>query len=270
MAAAARAAHLLVDREPFLFEDTAAARLLGDQAEELLSYHRLHGDHLVLAGTRAQVAVRGHFTESRLAASGLGQYVILGAGLDTFAYRSPLAREVAVFEVDHPDTQRWKRAALASAGLGPLGEIAFVPVDFERDDLMCGLVAHGFDRARPAVVNWLGVTMYLTPAALETTVAALSACAPATELIVEYALPPELRDEPGRAYAELVAPAAAERGEPWLGTQTPEEMSHLLARHGFRVAEHVTQRAAVPAAAWERSDVLRPSDLCRLVRAVRA
>src|SRR6201994_3932513 len=104
-AAAARAAHLIVDDEPRIFADPLAARLLGDQADELIRYHTLHGTHPVLSGARVQVACRSRYTEDALAravGTGVLQYVIVGAGLDSFAYRSALAGRVRVFEVDHP------------------------------------------------------------------------------------------------------------------------------------------------------------------------
>ncbi|MGF6881124.1 methyltransferase (TIGR00027 family) [Nocardia sp. GAS34] len=264
MAAAARAAHLLVDRPPCLFEDTVAAALLGDRSDELIAYHRLHGDHIVLAGTRAQVTARARYTETRLAASGSDQYVVLGAGLDTFAYRASLARAVSVFEVDHPGTQQWKKRALSDAGVEPLGRISFVPADFERDDLGERLADHGFDAARPALVSWLGVAMYLTRAAIETTVAKLGRLAPGSELIMEYALPPHMRDETGSAYAEFALPAAADHGEPWRSCYTPDELTDLLRAAGFTAAHHISQRAAVPERLWQRADVLKPADLCRL------
>jgi len=101
-AAAARAAHLIVDQPPVIFADTLALDLLGDQAAGLVAYHRAHGDHVVLSGARGQATCRSRYTEDSLAASiavgGIAQYVILGAGLDSFAYRSPLAGQVAVFE----------------------------------------------------------------------------------------------------------------------------------------------------------------------------
>src|SRR5690242_16881590 len=105
-AAAARAAHLIVDDAPPIFADSLAYQLLGDAAESFVGYHRTHGDHPVLVGARAAVTTRSRYTEDRLAASGLTQYVILGAGLDSFAYRS--SSPIRVFEVDHPDTQQWK------------------------------------------------------------------------------------------------------------------------------------------------------------------
>jgi O-methyltransferase involved in polyketide biosynthesis len=205
-AAAARAAHLVVDQEPLIFRDPVAADLIGEPGAEMVGYHRRSGDHIVLAGTRAQVSVRSRYTEQRLAEladRGLDQYVLLGAGLDSFAYRSPLAGRLRVFEVDHPASQRWKRDLLAAG----------------------------------------------------------------SELVMEYALPPELRDQTGQAYADFALPVAAERGEPWLSFFTPEQLSGLLAANGLTVAEQVRQQDAVPAALWRRTDALRPADLCRLARA---
>jgi O-methyltransferase involved in polyketide biosynthesis len=205
-AAAARAAHLVVDQEPLIFRDPVAADLIGEPGAEMVGYHRRSGDHIVLAGTRAQVSVRSRYTEQRLAEladRGLTQYVLLGAGLDSFAYRSPLAGRLQVFEVDHPASQRWKRDLLAAG----------------------------------------------------------------SELVMEYALPPELRDQTGQAYADFALPVAAERGEPWLSFFTPEQLSGLLAANGLTVAEQVRQQDAVPAALWRRTDALRPADLCRLARA---
>ena len=266
VAAAGRAAHLIVDRAPHLFQDTVAETLLGERAAELLSYHRESGDHPVLSGTRSQVSARSHYTEARLAAGDFEQYVILGAGLDTFAYRSPLAGQVAVFEVDHPATRAWKRELLAAAGIGDTA-VEFVGVDFERDDLAAELTAHGFDPNRPTLVSWLGVTMYLTESAIAATLDTLSRLAPGTELVMEYALLPELRDESGRVFAEFALAATAGQGEPLLSFFSPESVTALLNSHGFTVADHVSQQTAVDAALWQRTDGLHPVDFCRLVRA---
>jgi len=119
-AAAARAAHLLVDTPPFIFADTMASALLGDRAGEFIGYHRRHAGHPILSAARAQVVCRSRYAEDRLAraaALGIQQYVIVGAGLDLFGYRPGLARQLRVFEVDHPATQQWKRQALAAAGI---------------------------------------------------------------------------------------------------------------------------------------------------------
>jgi methyltransferase (TIGR00027 family) len=269
-AAAARAAHLVVDREPLIFRDPVAADLIGKPGAEMVGYHRSSGDHIVLAGTRAQVTVRSRWTEQRLAAlaaGGLDQYVVLGAGLDSFAYRSPLVGRVRVFEVDHPATQRWKRDLLAAAGITSPDGLVFVGADLETEPLADRLAAEGFDLGRPALVGWLGVTMYLTADAVAATVAAVAGLAAGTELVVEYALPPGLRDEDGAAYAGFALAVSAERGEPWRSFFTPDQLAGLLEANGLTVAEQVRQRDAVPAAFWDRSDALRPLDLWRLARA---
>jgi len=282
-AAAARAAHLIVDDEPRIFADTLAGAMLGERAEEFIAYHRAKGTHPVLAGARAQVTCRSRYTEDRLARGiehGIGQYVLLGAGLDSFAYRSPLAARVRVFEVDHPATQEWKRRVVAggfagtadaasSAGgvRGAAAGVTYVPVDFTRDSLAEGLSRTGFDAARPAFVSWLGVTMYLDARAIEATVSVLGGFAPGTEIVLDYMLPAGLRDAAGQAYADLVGQVAAERGEPWRSVFAPEAIAALLARHGFGPARDVGQRDMIPAAAWDRSDVLRPAELCRIAHA---
>jgi methyltransferase (TIGR00027 family) len=269
-AAAARAAHLVFDNEPLIFRDPVAADLIGAPGAEMVGYHRRSGDHIVLAGTRAQVSVRSRWTEERLAAlaaDGVGQYVILGAGLDSFAYRSPLAGRLRTFEVDHPASQRWKRDLLAAARLRSPDGLALVGVDLEREPLVDRLAAQGFDPSAPALVSWLGVSMYLSADGVVATLAAVGGLAAGSELVMEYALPPGLRDQTGQAYADFALPVAAERGEPWLSLFTPEQLSGLLAASGLTVAEQVRQQDAVPAALWRRTDALRPADLCRLARA---
>jgi methyltransferase (TIGR00027 family) len=264
-AAAARAAHLIVDDEPVIFADTLAEAMLGERAGELIEYHRAHGTHPVLAGARAQVTCRSRYAEDGLARSierGTGQYVLLGAGLDTFGYRSPLAGRVRVFEVDHPATQDYKRRVRAAPG-----GITFVPADFTRDSLAGALGRAGFDRAQPAFVSWLGVTMYLDETAIEATVSVLGGLASGTEIVVDYLLPAGLRDAAGHLYADLVGQVAAERGEPWRSAFAPEDMAALLARHGFGAARDVGLRDMIPAAAWDRSDALRPAELLRIAHA---
>ena len=269
-AASARAAHLIVDQEPWIFADTLAAQLLGERAEELISFHKLHGTHPVLAGARVQVTCRSRYTEDalgRAVSRGVGQYVILGAGLDSFAYRSSPARRVRVFEVDHPATQDWKRRALAAAQVPVPEAVTFVAADLATDSLAGQLLAAGFDTAEPALVSWLGVTMYLTPDAVTDILTAVGRLAPGTELIADYMLPARMRDTAGNSYVELVGPVAAQRGEQWLTFLTPDEASALLARHGIEPIEHLRQRDAVSAALWQRSDSLRPSELSVLTRA---
>lgn len=265
-AAAARAAHLMVDDPPLIFADTLAAPLLGAMAEELTGYHRFHGTHPVLVGARTTVITRSRYTEDRLAECGATQYVVLGAGLDTYSYRC-LDPAMRVFEVDHPATQRWKRRLLTEAGIPVPGTLTYVPVDFETDSLAARLADHGFDPSVPALVGWLGVIMYLTSEGIRRTLGELSRFTPGTELVIDYMLPAELRDPEGQAYVDAVMPMAAEHGEPWLTFFSPTSMAALLAEQGFDVIEQVGQRDAVDDALWVRSDALRPYRLSMLVHA---
>jgi methyltransferase (TIGR00027 family) len=268
-AAAARAAHLIVDDEPLIFADVLAEAMLGDRADELIGYHRAHGTHPVLAGARAQVTCRSRYTEDSLARAvrrGVSQYVVLGAGLDSFAYRSAPTGQVTVFEIDHPATQEYKRRVRPA----PDG-LRFVPVDFAldfaADSLRDGLSRAGFDTAEPAFVGWLGGTMYLDSGAIERTVSVLGGFAPGTEVVVDFMLPTGLRDAAGDMYAELIGQASAEHGEPWLSMLAPDAMAALLTRHGFGTVRDVRQRDMIPVQAWERSDSLRPAELSRIAHA---
>ncbi|EST36781.1 class I SAM-dependent methyltransferase [Streptomyces roseochromogenus] len=221
MSAAASAAHLLVDDTPSICADTLAQAFLGKRAEELLGYRRSYGGYPVLSDARTMAVTRNRYTEdplSELADRGVDQYVILGAELDSFAYRSELADRVRVFEVDKPVTQRWKQAVLAETGTRVPPSAFSVPVDFEKESagsLPDHLVRAGFAPGRPALVSWLGVTMYLALEAIRQTLAVISGFTPGTELVVEHLLPAGLRDEAGQSYAELVSAAAAEQGAPW-------------------------------------------------------
>jgi methyltransferase (TIGR00027 family) len=271
-AAAARAAHLVVDQPPCIFSDTAAAAVLGELAAGLVRYHVENPSHPILATARGQVLCRSRYTEDRVTAAivtGVRQYVLLGAGLDTFAYRSSLAGQLAIWEVDHPATQAWKRAALAAAQIDAGPAVTFVPAEFGGSSLARVLQAGGFDFGQAAVISLLGVTMYLDDRAIRDTLTALSSCAPGAELIVDYMLPAGLRDKTGDSYVSQVAAAAADRGEPWLTFASPADMTALLAEFGFSIAEHVRQRDAIPAELWDRSDSLRPVELSMIARAIR-
>jgi methyltransferase (TIGR00027 family) len=265
-AAAARAAHLIVDDGPVIFADTLAAAMLGERAGELIGYHRAHGTHPVLATARAQVTCRSRYTEDNLGRGldrGITQYVILGAGLDSFAHRGGAGTGVRVFEVDHPATQEWKRRALPVPG-----NLRFVPLDFGLDSLADLLRLAGFDFAAAAFVSWLGVTMYLDAGAIEQTLSVIGGFAPGSEIVLDYMLPAGLRDAAGADYAEQVGRVSAERGEPWLSFFAPDETAALLRRHGFEPVRDVSQQEMVPAAVWERSDSLRPANLSRVAHAV--
>ncbi|MGA7911900.1 MAG: class I SAM-dependent methyltransferase, partial [Candidatus Dormiibacterota bacterium] len=167
----------MVDSPPFILEDRIALGLLDEQGAAMIAYHRASGSHPVLAGTRAVVATRSRFAEDRFAKAverGIDQYVILGAGLDSFAYRSELAARVRVFEVDAPATQQLKREKLYAAGIDPIGEVTFVALDLRDEPVVDRLAAVGFTTGDSAFVSWLGVSFYLDP---ESVAAALTGLA---------------------------------------------------------------------------------------------
>jgi methyltransferase (TIGR00027 family) len=266
-AAAARAAHLVVDKPPYLFDDSAAVHLLGQRAAELMAYHQEHGRHPILRGARSQAVTRARYTEDAVAAAavrGTSQYVILGAGLDSFAHRVVIPG-LRVFEVDHPASQDSKQDR--ARGLPIRTPLTYVPADLEQDDLASRLTAAGFDPDRPAIVAWLGVTMYLTGAAVASALAGLGGLAPGTEVIADYMLPAALRDTEGQLYAEQVGAMSAERGEPWLTCLSPSACTALFHDAGFRVARQLTAAEALGPELWRRDDPLTPSGLAMLAHA---
>jgi methyltransferase (TIGR00027 family) len=271
--AAARAAHLVVDRPPFLFEDTLAATLLGTTGRSLIASHQNAGPAQApaLACMRVAMTARSAYAEDRAAQAvhrGVGQCVILGAGLDSFAYRSPLAARLVIFEVDHPATQAWKAARL-HAGAVPIPDtLRLVPVDFTVDSLADRLTAAGFDRSRPAFLTWLGVTQYMSTEAISRTLDVLTGFAPGTELVMEYLQPARLLDHGGQALAEFFMPKAAAAGEPWITFLTTAQARELGTTHGWRVVEDVGRHDQVEASLWQRRDALRPHELGRLLHMI--
>jgi methyltransferase (TIGR00027 family) len=263
-AAAARGAHLVVDDEPFIFADSCAVSLLGDRADELIGYHTVHGTHPVLSGARAQVVCRSRYAEDALGAAvrrGTSQYVILGAGLDSFAYRNPFAG-LSVYEIDRLATQAYKRQAVP----GPPG-VTYVAADFGTTELAGALRAAGLGFAAPAFVAWLGCTMYLDDRAIGQTLAAVGALAAGSELVFDYMVPAHLRDADRLLYADLVGQASAQQGEPWLSVFTPDGVAEVIARHGLDTVRNLSLRDSVAASLWKRSDSLRPARLACLVHA---
>lgn len=236
-AAGHRAAHQLLE-DGRVFADPLAMAILGVPAAELL-----RGD-MQAAAARAMrlfIAARSRFAEDSLAAAvarGVRQYVLLGAGLDTFAHRNPFAEiGLRVFEVDYPATQAWKQRRLADAGLEPPASLTFAPVDFERQTLARGLAAAGFDAAAPAFFAWLGVTVYLTREAVMDTLRFIAA-APGGEVVFDYGEPISAFPE-GEARARQVARAerAAAMGEPWITRFEPAELAAALRGLGFEELE---------------------------------
>ncbi|WP_433527026.1 class I SAM-dependent methyltransferase [Nocardia pseudovaccinii] len=232
----ARAYHQIADR-PQIFTDPLAARLLGVTAEELAELGTSTTDHLGAGASdrfrRLFFAARARFAEDAVAAAiaaGVRQVVILGAGLDTFAYRNPLP-DLRVFEVDHPATQAWKRERLTTAGIDHPETLTFVPVDFETQTLAAGLESSGFERTDPAVFVWLGVVFYLTPNAAHATLEYIAGQAQPVEVVFDY-LQPANSDE-DRAHQQQRADRLAGVGEPVFSYFTPDDIAAQLRTLGF-------------------------------------
>ena len=230
-AASHRAAHQLLDGGR-IFADPLALPILGRDTADLLREAEEHPARRLL---RLFIAVRSRFAEDSLAAAvrdGTRQLVVLGAGLDTFAYRNPFA-ELRVFEVDHPATQAWKRERLAAAAIAVPPTLTFAPFDFERETLAEALAAAGFDRAQASLFTWLGVTPYLRR---ETVLATLGfmASLPAAQVVFDYANPPSsLADGDGRAAYEALAARVASVGESFQSYFDTDELRARLGELGF-------------------------------------
>ncbi|NVB78105.1 MAG: class I SAM-dependent methyltransferase [Kofleriaceae bacterium] len=255
-----RALHVELDAAPHVLVDQLGLRLAAPEPG-WRDRPDMHPE-----GTRpfrASIVARARFVEDLVAEQlkrGVDQYVILGAGLDTFVQRRPdLADHVRVFEIDQPGPQAWKRARLVELGLGIPEGLRLVPVDFEagmawREQL----VAAGFDPTRPAVVASAGVSMYLTREANVATMREVAELAPGTTFVTTFLLPLELADPEVRPGLERAAQGARASGTPFVSYFTPAEMVDLALEAGFARAEHVSAAALTERYFAGRTDGLRP------------
>ncbi len=231
-AAAHRAAHQVLESGS-IFADPLALPILGADAAAAIQESEAHPGR---AGMRVFIAARARVAEDALAVSlarGVRQVAILGAGLDTFAYRSPLAAHVRVFEVDHPATQAWKRERLAAAGIAVPPALTYAPVDFERATPMQGLRAAGFDAGRRSFFIWLGVVIYLTEAAVYATLRDIAGHPGGAEVVFDYAEPDATPSPVIRAQSERRAAQVAALGEPWRTRFAPADLHPRLRALGF-------------------------------------
>jgi methyltransferase (TIGR00027 family) len=267
-----RAVHLLRDGEPKILVDPLARHLAGHATDEaLLAAHDAHPLAQV-PGIRTPFVVRGRYAEDELAAAvgrGVRQYVILGAGLDSFAYRRPdLMRSLDVYEVDHPGSQAWKRARVAELGIEVPARLHYVPVDFERETLVQGLAAGGIEAGERAFFSWLGVTQYLTREAVERTLRDVAAAAaPGSELVVEFIAPASSLGAEEGALVDALAAGTARVGEPWLSFFEPADMEAVLRRAGFSSVVHFGPREATERYLRGRTDDLRLPAYFRMAKA---
>ena len=231
-----RAAHQIME-QPRILDDPIAVPLLGPGFARDME----RASHTVARDFRAFMATRSRYAEDRLAdavAKGIAQYVILGAGLDTFAYRNPFPA-LRVFEVDFPATQAWKREMLAEAGIALPGNLTFVPLDFEHKALAEGLAEAGFDAGSAAFFGWLGVVPYLTLEAFRATLSAIAQLPAGSAVSFDYALAPETLSPVGRKAFDALAGRVAAAGEPFQLFFMPETLEAELRRAGFHSIEQL-------------------------------
>jgi methyltransferase (TIGR00027 family) len=231
-----RAAHQLIDR-PAVLHDPIVTQLVGNGYPRLME----RAQHRVGRDFRAFMAARSRYTEDRLAESvarGVMQYVVLGAGLDTFAYRNPFP-ELRVFEVDFPATQQWKRAMLDEARIALPPNLVFVSLDFEHQTLAEGLAQAELDFQRPAFFGWLGVVPYLTLDAFRATASVVADMPAGTAVVFDYAVSPETLSPIGRIAFDRLATRVAAAGEPFRLFFTPHQLEVELHLLGLRRIEQV-------------------------------
>jgi len=255
-----RALHVECDPPPHVLEDEIGMRLLAPDKD-----WRRRGDMdpQFTRPFRASIVARARFIEDLVveqAVRGLSQYVILGAGLDSFAQRRPeIASRLRVFEIDQPGPQAWKRQRLIELGFGVPDWLRFVPVDFEaggawRDELAMA----GFDDSKPAIVVSTGVSMYLTRDANATTLRQVAAFVPGSTLAMTFLLPLELADSEIRPGLEMAEKGARASGTPFLSFFTPPEIVALAREAGFRDARHVSAADLTQRYFAGRTDGLSP------------
>jgi methyltransferase (TIGR00027 family) len=249
-----RAVHQVLD-QPHVLADPIAVPLLGAR----FAPDREREAHPIARAFRAFMAARSRYAEDHLAkavASGVRQYVVLGAGLDTFAYRNPFP-ELRVFEVDFPPTQEWKRGLLAEASIAVPNSLTFVPLDFEHRTLGDGLNDAGFNRNEPAFFGWLGVVPYLTTDAFRSTLETIAPLPEGTGVSFDYAVSPESMNSARRAVFEALAARVAAAGEPFQLFFTPDVLQNALLDAGFRTIEQVDSAQLNALYFRDRADALK-------------
>ncbi|WP_024974311.1 class I SAM-dependent methyltransferase [Ralstonia pickettii] len=255
-----RALHMHSDAPPHVLEDAVGLKLL---APEPGWQRRGDMDPQFTRPFRASIVARARFIEDLVieqAGRGLSQYVILGAGLDSFAQRRPdVASRMTVFEVDQPGPQAWKRQRLQALGFGIPRWLRFVPVDFEaRESWQDALGAAGFDTRRPAIVVSTGVSMYLSKEANAATLRQVASMAPGSMLAMTFLLPLEMADPDVRPGLEMAEKGARASGTPFISFFTPPEMLALARENGFRDAQHISADTLTERYFSGRTDALRP------------
>jgi methyltransferase (TIGR00027 family) len=255
-----RAAHQVLDR-PLVFEDPLALRIVGPEIASALESNPADLNSRVSRAFRAFFVARARYAEDQLAQAvenGIRQFVVLGAGLDTFGYRNPYAAlGLCVFEVDHPATQAWKRQCLEQAGIEIPDSLTFAPVDFEHQTLDSGLRHAGLDFTKAAFFSWLGVTPYLTKQAFRSTVKVIATLPGGTGVAFDYGMDPKLLNLRERLGLKILANRVASVNEPFRLFFAPDELANELRIAGFQRTEDLGSREINARYFADRTDDLK-------------
>jgi methyltransferase (TIGR00027 family) len=271
-----RAAHQLLD-DPKIFDDPLALRIIGREGVAELQSDPYEQDQSRAEATRlslylrAFVAARSRYAEDELALAverGVRQYVILGAGLDTFAYRNPYPEgALRVFEVDHPATQIWKRARLKEVGVPLPRDLTFAPTDFEAQTLADGLRKAGYDPRLGAFFSWLGVAPYLTVDGVMATLRFIASAAKGSAVVFDYAQSLSLLTPAQRLVIDAMANRLAAAGEPLRTFFDPAELMKDLRSMGFEHVEDIGPEELNARYFKDRTDGLRVGSVARMMNA---
>jgi methyltransferase (TIGR00027 family) len=266
-----RAAHQVLD-DPKVFDDPLALRILGtDKASALQLKPEWLEETPLSRVLRASLAARSRYTEDELQIAvkrGVHQYVVLGAGLDTFAYRNPYPEDVLlVFEVDHPTTQTWKRTRLEESGIPIPRTLTFVPIDFETQTLEDGLRRAGFDRGKSTFFSWLGVAPYLKSSAITDTLRFVASMPVGSGIVFDYMISPSLLNPTARLALDRLAHRVALAGEPFQSFFDPSSFKSSLLAMGFRQIENIEPEEMNARYFKGRTDELGVGSLAHIINA---
>jgi methyltransferase (TIGR00027 family) len=251
-----------------MLDDPYALSLVGPGWEQLDARVRAIFPDQVREEAMCGIVARSRYVEDVLQAGNFEQYVILGAGLDSFAWRRPdLLASTRVFEVDHPATQAWKRERAEAMGLPRSDRHVFAPVDFESETLDAGLGSVGFDPSASTLFSWIAVMPYLTIDAIETTLRGLARAVRGSHIALSYAVHEQYLDDVGRQFISLLRGVAAQGGEPLLTLLSPAEAEDLLTRCGLSVVDHLDRRELRERYLADRDDVPLPYTVERVITA---
>ncbi len=253
-----RALHVQVDAKPYILEDEIGFKLIAPPDD-----WQQRPDMKFTKRLRASIIARARFIESLIieqSKQGINQYVILGAGLDTFAQRRPdIASRLQVYEIDQPDTLTWKQQRLIELDFGVPAYLHFVPVNFETSSWWEQLLKAGFNINKPAVVACTGVTLYLTKEAIIATLNQLATLASGSKLAMTFYLPMELLDEEDKPIHEIGEKGAREAGTPFVSFFSPNEILALAREAGFKEAETISTKDMEQLYFADRTDNLLPA-----------